>query len=371
MDVKLAIDLLWVRPKKVGGIESYIRNLLDGFQELNDKFEMWLLVSKDNSKTFEHYSKDKRFHVYTCEIESSNVWKRILWQNINLGRLIKSLGINLCFEPYYCKPILGCRGIAFVTTIHDLQAIHFPSYFSKGKVLWMKFSWWNAIRSSSKIVAITDYVKQDIINHFSVNPHKIVTIYNPIVIDKDNIKDAEFIKEKYGLKKDEYYFTVSSLLPHKNIGTLLEIMREIKEKNYDLPNKLIVSGVGGKSRGELERKIQEYNLEGQILLTPFIEDDERNALYKNCKAFLFPSIFEGFGMPPVEAMILGVPVITTKETCLEEVTMGKATYVDDPFSVDEWIRKMLDCKARPADFSRYNKAYIGKTYLELFKGEML
>ncbi len=365
--LKSAIDLLWVRPNKVGGIESVARNLLDGFALLEDEFEFWLLVSKDNATTFEHYAQDDRFHIEKCEIESANVKKRIIWQNLYLGKRIRDLGLNKCLEPYYCKPIIGTQGIEFVTIIHDLQAIHYPEYFSKGKELWMRIAWRCAIKSSKRIVAVSDFVKRDIIDNYKSNQDKIKTIYNPVVVDCDNVADICVLKEKYGVNPGDYYFTVSSLLPHKNIGVLLNIIHEIVEKKIDLPSFLIVSGVGGKSRGELEKKIKELNLSKKIQLTEFINDDERNALYKNCYAFLFPSIFEGFGMPPIEAMMFGVPVVTTRMTSIEEVTQGKANYVDNPRNPEEWIETIRTCKHQMIDFEKYGIKRIAKEYLEIMK----
>ena len=152
---------------------------------------------------------------------------------------------------------------------------------------------------------------------------------------------------------------VSSLLPHKNITTLLDVMKRIKDENIDLPKQLIVSGVGGKSREPLTEKIKEFGLEDNIQLTPFIENNERNALYKHCKAFLFPSVFEGFGMPPIEAMMFGTPVVTTRKTSIEEVTLGKADYVNDPYDVKE-------CSLDDAiDFDVYEIKRIAKQYLDL------
>lgn len=365
--LRLAIDLLWVRPKQVGGIESVARNLLDGFMLLDDDFEFWLLVSKDNADSFKHYTKDSRFHIEVCDIESANVGKRIIWQNLHLGKKIKSLGLNKCFEPYYCKPILGTHGIDFITIIHDLQAIHYPEYFSKGKVAWMKLSWWNAVRTSKKIAAISEYVRNDILEHYDVDPDKIVTIYDPITVDLNDVAEAKIIEERYGVKPGEFFFTVSSLLPHKNITTLLDVMKKIKDDNITLPDKLIVSGVGGKSREPLMAKITHYRLEENVQLTSFIESKERNALYKYCRAFLFPSVFEGFGMPPIEAMLFGVPVVTTRKTCLEEVTQGKANYVDDPYDVEEWIKVIAIARNQGVNESLYNANAISHKYLQIFE----
>lgn len=365
---RCAIDLLWVRPKQVGGIESVIRNLLDGFSLLEDDFEFWLLVSKDNADSFQKYSKDSRFCLEICDIESANIGKRIIWQNLHLGRKIKSLGLNKCFESYYCKPILGTKGVSFITVIHDLQAIHYPEYFSKGKVAWMKFSWWNTVRTSKKVVAISKYVRKDILEHYKINPENVITIYDPITIDMNDVSDPTFIERKYGIKKGEFYVTVSSLLPHKNISVLLDVMKEIKERNIDLPRKLIVSGVGGKSKEELLERIKSLGLEDNIQLTTFIENNERNALYKNCKAFLFPSVFEGFGMPPIEAMLFDTPVITTRKTSLEEVTQGKVNYVNDPYNAHEWVTCMQNLDRPNYNkklFDKYNIKTIASQYLQI------
>ena len=207
--MKLAIDLLWVRPKQVGGIESYIRNLLDGLLLLpNQEIEYWLIVSTDNEKTFLKYEKKDRCNIHVCKIKSKNVFKRIIWQNMYLGREIKKLGINICFEPYYCKPFLGTKNIKFITTIHDLQALHYPEYFSKFKVEWMKMSWRNALKTSKKIITISKYVKKDIEENFPKYGNKVEVIYNPILVDKDEMKRKHnygtyFTKVQEEIKRDE------------------------------------------------------------------------------------------------------------------------------------------------------------------------
>ena len=101
---KIAIDLLWLRPNKVGGTEPYVRNLLDSFEKLDRDVEFVLLTSIDNVETFRHYTKDKRFSLLVADIRNTSITKRIIWQNIFQNRLLKKNGIRHCFTPAYCKP---------------------------------------------------------------------------------------------------------------------------------------------------------------------------------------------------------------------------------------------------------------------------
>ena len=127
--------------------------------------------------------------------------------------------------------------------------------------------------------------------------------------------------------------------------------------------------VNGESRDRLERQIRDRGLEREVTLTGFVENAERNALYRYCRAFLFPSVFEGFGMPTVEAMLFGTVVIATDRTCIPEVTQGKANYVKDPYNVEEWIRVMQNPvdKIAEVDFSQYDQMKLSRKYFDLLQ----
>lgn len=370
---KIAIDLTWVRHKKVGGTESCVRNLLDGWAELNDpQFEIVLLLARDNAESFKVYRKYTCFKLVICNIEADSQGKRVIWQNTRLGRILKSLDVELCLEPIYGKPFFNTKGVKFITTIHDLQAMHYPQYFSKGRVAWMKISWRNAVNSSEVIIAISEYVKNDIINSYAGCRDKINVIYDAIVIDTNNYKHEKEL-EKFGVKKNEYYYTVSSLLLHKNLRTIILAILELKQRDSYAFKPLVVSGIGGREKGELDQIIMEHDLQDDIIFTPFIDDAERNMLYKNCKAYIFPSIFEGFGMPPIEAMAFEVPVLTTKCTSLLEVTGRLCNYVDNPLDPKEWADKMegelklAEKEKVIALMEKYRSRNIAEQYIELFQ----
>lgn len=364
--MEIAVDLLWLRPRQVGGTEFYIRNLLDGFLRLREEYHLTLLVSKDNRDSLAHYAQDERISLLEADVESADIARRILWQFFCQNRFLRRHHIRKCFIPVYCRPLLN-GGVTYVNTIHDLQAAHYPEYHPLHEIAYSKLCWWLDVHLSGHIVAISDWVREDIMARYHVKPDKITTIYNPITVDPDELIPVEELTRKYGVEEKEYYYTVSQLIPHKNLQTLIEVMRLIKEQKARLPHRLLISGVNGESRDCLERQIRDKGLQQEVTLTGFVENDERNALYKYSRAFLFPSVFEGFGMPAIEAMLFGTIVITTDRACIPEVTQGKANYVADPYDAQEWIRVMQnpEDKIGEMDFSRYDQERLTRQYFAL------
>ncbi len=364
--LEIAVDLLWLRPKQVGGTEFYIRNLLDGFLQLEEDFHFTLLVSRDNKASLAHYAEDERISLLEADVESANIAGRILWQFFCQNGLLRRHKIRKCFIPVYCRPLLN-GGITYVNVIHDLQAAHYPEYHPFHEVAYSRLCWWLDVHFSRHIVAISDWVRQDILSRYHMKPDKITTIYNPITIDPEEVVAFQELDAKYHIADKEYYYTVSQLIPHKNLDTLIDVMRQIKERDIDLPCRLLISGVNGESRKKLERQIARQGLEQEVTLTGFVDSAERNALYQHCRAFLFSSVFEGFGMPPIEAMLFGTVVITTDRTCIPEVTQSKANYVKDPYDVQEWIKVMQDPVNRIAemDFTVYDQQRLTRQYYKV------
>jgi glycosyltransferase involved in cell wall biosynthesis len=370
--LNIGIDLLYVKHNKVGGIESYIRNLMDGFVKYaDDKFKFYLFTSLDNYQSFTNYFDSSNFNNILCNIESNKVAKRLIWETLHIDSLAKRNNIDLMFIPVYNKPFFTFSGIPYITVIHDLQILHYPQYFSRVRLNWMKLSWKNALKTSKKIIAISNYVKNDIIDSFKADPKKINVIYNPIVINKNLEVHINFklLEDKYDIKKNDYFYTVSSMAPHKNLITLLKVVNIINNKNIDLPNKLVITGIGGDSKDKILKFINKYNLKNNVIITGFIPNEQRDCLYKNARTFLFSSTFEGFGMPPIEALINGVPVVTTRCTSIPEVTENKAIYVDDPLDTNEWIEKIkiaINKVWMVEQFNNYNLKNITMNYLNEF-----
>lgn len=366
--MRIGVDLLWVRPGICGGTESFIRNLLDGMAKYDEVNEYILFVAIDNADSFANYAEQRRMTVHVCRTECSNRVKRILWENLHLDKTAKAIKADVMFIPVYSKPLSLGRNIPYVTVIHDLQALHYPKYFSAGRRLFLRYMWWYTCKTSDKVVTISDFCQKDIEKNYPEAIGKLTRIYNPIITGQLGISATD-IEKKYGISPGGYYYCVSSMLPHKNLETILKVVELRGRRGDKIP--LVLSGVGGNTE-KFQKMVEALDIGDRVINTGYITAEERDGLYENCRLFLFPSVFEGFGMPPVEALCRGKRVVMTRESSLEEVTEGKAVYVDDPFDAEEWSAKMDVAMQRTPGvwaFERYELQNVVKQYIRVLTGE--
>jgi glycosyltransferase involved in cell wall biosynthesis len=185
------------------------------------------------------------------------------------------------------------------------------------------------------IITISQFSKSEIVKYLAVPKEKIVVM--PCGVDFEffrpdySTEEIQTIKDKYSINSD-YILYLGTLEPRKNIEKLIDAYQLLKSRNNDIP-KLVIAGRKGWQYNSIFQKVNEYRLINDIIFTGYLSEQDTPVLMKGAHAFVFPSIYEGFGMPPLEAMACGTPVITSNVASLPEV-VGDAALLVNPFSVE-------------------------------------
>jgi len=196
-------------------------------------------------------------------------------------------------------------------------------------------------RRAQAILTISEYSKQEIVRHLHVSPEKVqvTPLAASEVFHLAPKSDIEQVTQKYGL--DKFILTVSTLEPRKNMSTLFEALAQIKQAQPDFPYKLVHVGPKGWMFGTLFAQVEQLGLVNDVIFLGHIPLEDLVLLYNAASLFVYPSLYEGFGLPVLEAMSCGCPVITSNTSSLPEVT-GTAAILIDPTETESIARAMIE-----------------------------
>ena len=315
------------------GIGTYIRNLLRQLARTDRETEYVLLspeadlgISAQLGPNFRtvlepspNYSLREQVHV---------PW--VLWRERP----------DVFHAPHYVLPPgVRCRA---VVTIHDCIHLMFPQYLpNKAAYAYARASMWTAVRRSDCILTVSEASKRDILHFFNVSPEKIVVVYNAI---DDHFwltppeEEVARVRERYQLDH-QFVLYVGNIKPHKNLVRLIEAFAELRRTSGLEELKLLIIGDEISKLPALRRAVHGHKLHKHVRFLGYVSDGTLRALYRLASVFVFPSLYEGFGLPPLEAMASGTPVVTSNQSSLPEVT-GDAAVLVDPYDVDSIVDGM-------------------------------
>lgn len=269
------------------------------------------------------YFKLKHYIEVPESLNKSNVFiilKRFFWYIFQLPKIIKKKGVSLFYSPFHEGQLY--KLIPQVITIHDLLPLRYPETFPRLKYY---FQWFVPfyVRASSHIVAISDSTKKDI-ELFYRTKAPVTVLYNGCNFIKKDIPSDKIQSIKDFYKLNKYIFFLSENRPYKNLAGAIEGFSLVKNSNLEF-------AIGGKIEG-LNAKIiqlpQKYGVSSRVKFLGFIKEDDLQALYQGAEMFLFPSFYEGFGAPLLEAMSCGCPVIASQTSSIPEVCGNAAYYIN-------------------------------------------
>jgi len=269
------------------------------------------------------------------------------WWSIDLPRYIKRAALDLFHGTNYELPLLKPR--RSVVTVHDLSSLRFPELHRKQLARRMRLRLPLAVKLAAAVITPTEAVKQELCAHLKVKAAKVTAIHEAPRESFRSLPAADTARVRERLRiEDDFLLFVGTLEPRKNLVTLLQAFARVLRDTPRRPQLVVVGGEGW-LMDETFALMGDEAIHERLCLTGYLNDDDLGALYSSCRAFIYPSLYEGFGLPPLEAMACGAPVIASQVAALQE-TVADAALLFDPLDVEGLARSMLvllsDCRRR-------------------------
>jgi glycosyltransferase involved in cell wall biosynthesis len=331
--VRIAID---ARKLHDFGIGTYIRNLLKYLARLDQDTEFVLLCKPQDVKAVEEIGRNFRPVVAPSKPYS-------LAEQFMVPASLLTLNVDLFHEPHYVlPPLVPCRA---VVTIHDCIHLMFPQYLpNRLAYAYARANLWAAARRAERILTVSETSKADILRYCDVPADRIIVIYNAIddhFATPPSDEAVQRVRERYQLD-GPFALYVGNIKPHKNIERLIDAFDLVRRGGFERMELLIIGDQISKYP-RLRRAVDKHKLHKHVRFLGFVPDDTLAALYRLATVFVFPSLYEGFGLPPLEAMASGTPVVTSNRSSLPEI-VGDAAELVDPYSagsIAEGIQRVL------------------------------
>lgn len=311
------------------GLGRYTQKLVEELEKIDHNNQYYIFLNKHN---FEEYNpKNPNFHKVLANIPWYSWQEQIIFPNI-----LNTYKLDLVHFLHFNVPILYRK--PYFVTIHDLILLEYPTRKASRLntiVYWMKNIAYrlvimNAVYTAKKVITISEYTKKSIMKHFHIQGSKIPMIYEGVDLEKFNPLNAqEFNFKRFHIKPKKYILYVGNVYPHKNIDVLIDVFCNLKQKNeIDKDLQLVLVGKKDYFFENIIKQVQDLHLEKSVIFTGYVPDEELISLYEHSLFYVFPSLYEGFGLPPLEAIALGVPIVISNATCLPEIFGDHIEYFD-------------------------------------------
>jgi len=308
----------------LGGNETYATNLIEALADIDSVNRYTLYVTK--KEAVERFAN-----------RWPNVHLRLTLPHTPLVRIPLTLTVELRRRPvdilhvqYTSPPFTPCP---VVNTIHDLSFEHLPETFKRRSWRQMRLTIRRSAQSAAHILTDCDFARDDILKTYGIAPERVTAVPLAAAVRFSPVRDErelDRVRNKYGIN-GKYILTVGSIQPRKNIPRLIRAYSMLcRERNLEPLPKLVVVGKRGWLYEDTLATAESSTVRDRIILTGYVDDKDLPALYSAASCFVYPSYFEGFGIPPLEAMRCGTPTITGDRTCFPEI-IGDAGLMVDPF----------------------------------------
>ena len=359
---RIVVDLTPLLPGGInGGAKTVISGLVRSFGKLAPKWEFDLLTIGNCLEEFEKYDHP---NVHLRKIAGGNSSSAALHPETEAGRerlkrliknwvpmsvikqldyvfqhlvrrfkyrnLIRRMEADLLFCPFPA-PLYYDGRVPLVATVHDLQFLYHPRYFDESDCFFRTMHFRKCCRKAARIICVSEYVRSTVLKNSEMEPSKVVVVYNETFDDLPPIprpQETLSMLDGMGLKECSFLIYPANFWPHKNHERLFEAYAMYCLRHPESDLKLVCTGESQGRGEELASLVRLMNLEGRVLFPGYLPRKDFESLLMSAKGFVFPSLFEGFGIPVVEAMKFGKPVACSNLTSLPEIAADAAIYFD-------------------------------------------
>ncbi|MBD2598342.1 glycosyltransferase family 4 protein [Nostoc spongiaeforme FACHB-130] len=379
---RIAIDLTPLLPDgKNGGAKILVLTLLKKIQQLVPNYEFLLLTAPWNHQELAEYETENTQRILLTELVSDSssklniqkikdLCKRIKFKLARLTYLrnfLASHKIDLLFCPF-SAPRFAENGIPVVAIVYDTQHLDYPEFFELREQQLRTNFLKNLLQKSQKVICISEFCRQSLIKHFQASAEQLTVI--PVSIqDRWHGLSEELVNQyllELGLVNRCYAFYPANYWPHKNHRLLLEAYKIFKLKFANFPLDLVFTGDLKQEENQLRQEVTSANLDDCVHFLGFLDEKHLEAVWRGCKCLVFPSLYEGFGIPVLEAMYFGKPILCSSAGSLPEVG-GDAVLYFNPNNPEDLVNCLLRI-SYDADLVD-ELVCKGKERLKLFDGQ--
>ncbi len=335
------------------GISWYIYHLLQNLPA--SQFEFTVFTSEGRAR------RDfRQLHYAFSRLPTRQPIVRIVWEQVVQPLALLRERIDLLHALAFAGPL--SISIPWVVTVYDLSFIRYPDSFNRANRTYLKWATGSAVRRANRVIAISESTKRDLVNHYRIPPERITVVYcgRDCAPSQPDHSAVESWRIRRGLP-DHFILHVGTLEPRKNIPRLVRAFARARRSAH-LPLHLVLVGAKGWKYDEVDRVIAQEQVEDCVVFAGYVPQAELPLWYRAAEAFVYPSLYEGFGLPPLEAMAAGLPVVCSNASSLPEVVGDAALVVppeDETALADSIVRIASDSALREELVTR-GKQQAGK-----------
>jgi len=348
--------------KKLEGYGYFIHELFRVLVQKYPEHKFYFLFDREYDERF-LYASNVYPLVVPPQARHPLLWK--YWYDVKIPGALKKIKADIFVSPDGFSSLTA--KIPQCLIVHDLGFLNHPKTYKKSHARFLKRNTPKYLTKATSVVTVSEFSKDDIVKHYGIDPDKIDVIYNgvktifrPFSVD---IKDA--IKEKYTDGK-EYFIYAGAIQPRKNLTNLLKAF-SIFKKRLQSSMKLVIAGRLAWKNDEFLKLLNNYKYKSDVVLTGYVPEEELAGLIASAYALIYPSLYEGFGVPVAEAMKCGVPVLTSAKTSMQEVAGDAGLYFNPNDHVDIADKMMLIYKDEKL---RNELVRIGQTIASRYNWEL-